>query len=45
MFSFENREMDEYFQTLPALVQHAIIMCDLKPRNLQELRELAESLA
>lgn len=45
MFSFENREMDEYFQTLPALVQHSIIMCDIKPRTLQELQNLAETLA
>ena len=45
MYSFYNREMDEFFQTLPPLVQHSIIMCDIKPQTLQELRNLAETLA
>lgn len=45
MYSFENREMDEYFQTLPALIQHSIIMCDIKPRTLDELKNLAQSLS
>lgn len=44
MYSFENREMDEFFQTLAPLVQHSIIMCDIKPRTLEELRNLAETL-
>ncbi len=44
MYSFENREMDEYFQSLPAMVQHTIIMCDIKPQTLDELRSLAEGM-
>lgn len=44
MYSFENREMDAYFQGLPALIQHAIIMCDLKPQTLDELKNLAETM-
>ncbi len=45
MYSFENREMDEFFQTLSPLVQHSIIMCDLKPKTLDELRTLADTMA
>lgn len=45
MYSFENREMDEFFQSLSPLVQHSIIMCDLKPRTLEELRTLAGTMA
>ena len=45
MYSFENREMDEFFQTLSPLIQHSIIMCDLKPRTLEELRTLAGTMA
>ena len=44
MYSFENREMDAYFQSLPALIQHSIIMCDLKPKTLEELKTLAETM-
>jgi len=44
VYSFDNREMDEFFQTLPALIQHSIIMCDIKPRTLDELKNLARSL-
>ena len=44
MFSFDNREMDEFFQTLSPLVQHSIIMCDIKPRTLEEWRTLAATL-
>ena len=43
MYSFENREMDAYFQSLPALIQHSIIMCDLKPNTLEELKPPAET--
>ena len=45
MYSFDNREMDEFFQTLSPLIQHSIIMCDLKPRTLEELQKLAETMA
>lgn len=45
MYSFENREMDEFFQTLSPLIQHSIIMCDLKPKTLDELRTLADTMA
>lgn len=45
MYSFENREMDEFFQTLSPLIQHSIIMCDLKPRTLEELRNLADTMS
>ena len=44
MFSFDNREMDAYFQSLSPMVQHTIIMCGVKPRNLEELRNLAEGI-
>ena len=44
MFSFDNREMDAYFQSLSPMVQHTIIMCGVKPRNLAELRNLAEGI-
>lgn len=44
MYSFENREMDEFFQSLSPLVQHSIIMCDIKPRTLEELKVLAGTL-
>ena len=44
MYSFENREMDEIFKTLSPLIQHSIIMCDLKPRTLEELRTLANTM-
>lgn len=44
MYSFENREMDEFFQSLSPLVQHSIIMCDIKSRTLEELKVLAGTL-
>lgn len=44
MYSFENREMDAYFQGLSPLIQHSIIMCDLKPQTLEELKSLAETM-
>ena len=45
MYSFNNREMNEYFQGLSPLIQHSIIMCDVKPQTLDELRSLAENMA
>ena len=45
MFSFQNREMDEYFRTLSPMIQHAVLMCGAKPATLEELRALAEGMA
>ena len=39
-----NLQCTAYFQSLPALIQHSIIMCDLKPNTLEELKTLAETM-
>lgn len=44
MYGFDDLEMDQYFYSLPPLVQQAIRDSDIRPETLNELRNLAGTL-
>lgn len=44
MYGYNSLEMDQYFYSLPPLVQQAILSSDIKPETLDELRNLAGTL-
>lgn len=44
MYGYNNLEMDQYFYSLPPLVQQAILNSDIRPETLDQLRDLAGTL-
>ena len=44
VYDFTNLEMDQYFYSLPPLVQQAILNSEISPETLDELRNLAGTL-
>ena len=44
MYGFDSLEMDQYFYSLPPLVQQAILNSEITPQTLDELRNLAGTL-
>lgn len=44
MYGFPSLEMDQYFYSLPPLVQQAILNSEINPETLEELRNLAGTL-
>lgn len=44
MYGYDSLEMDQYFYSLPPLVQQAILDSSIRPGTLEELRNLAGTL-
>lgn len=44
MYGFDDLTMDQYFYSLPPLVQQAILSSEVRPQTLDELRNLVGTL-